>query len=856
MNVVRARTGNPDSSPSALCACHPEPEFANQPLFPAAVYRPSVNASNLGRRVLDTRVALPADTLLDAAYRIKRVVGAGGFGITYEALDVGLGIQVALKEYYPDEFADRDANMCVHPNSDRHKDIFDWGRANFLKEARTLAQFEHPSIVRVTRVFEANATAYMVMGFEQGQNFEAWLKNLGRPPNQQELDAIAVPLLSALETMHASDFLHRDIAPDNIVIRSDGAPVLLDFGAARRAVAERTRMMTGIVKVGYSPHEQYSANSRLQGPWSDVYALGATLYRAVVGQPPEEATLRVGEDRMVPAALAAKGTYRPGFLAAIDACLRVRQTDRPQSIGQLRPILLGTRAQQRHANPREAIGAGVLATPRVGHPTRLWWAVTGIALLVSAGAYGLYAWASADLRWDDLRRREPVVSTRPRVGSSSATEAGKSPGRIVKLTSMVGQRLNDPHKAWLGVNAETLELPLARALGLDNADGVILLATAEGGPASQAELRFGDILVAINGVRITNLKDLREQVTTLTSGSEAVLEVWRSTADGGDFLETLRRLARGGNAHVMYELGRIYSGGKGVPRDDALAMQWFRQGTNGGSARAMTALAIALMDGRGKASDQLEPLRLLQTAAASNDTEAMFRLAHLFLEGRLVEKDTSKAIGLFAAAAEAGHAPSMFELGRMYYSGNGVPADLSTALNWYRRSADLGNAASMVNLGWLYEHGRGVEMDIAQALALYRRAADLGNSIGMVNLAVLYAEGKGVERNEAAAVSLYQKAMGLGNAMAMYNFAWMLQSGRGVTHKDADGAADLILKALDRHSETARQRLIQTVSSWSPEFRRALQTRLRNGGYYAGQTDGDSREPTIAAINAYFNRSR
>src|SRR5205807_9026177 len=141
--------------------------------------------------------------------------------------------------------------------------------------------------------------------------------------------------------MHAKDFLHRDIAPDNIIVRADGSPVLLDFGAARRAVAEVSRSLTGIVKAGYSPHEQYSSDGRLQGPWSDVYALGGTLYRAVTGRIPDEATMRVDVDHMPPATQAAKGTYRRGFLAAIDSCLRVKGAERPQSVAQLRPMLLG-----------------------------------------------------------------------------------------------------------------------------------------------------------------------------------------------------------------------------------------------------------------------------------------------------------------------------------------------------------------------------------------------------------------------------------------------------------------------------------------------------------------------------------
>ena len=288
---------------------------------------------------MDIRVVLPEGTILDESYRILGVVGSGGFGITYEAEDIRLGTSVAIKEYYPHDFGERVATMSVRPRSERHEKTFDWGRSNFLKEARTLARFEHPSILRVTRIFEANSTAYMVMRFERGQSFESWLSSLGRPPTQEELDRIIAPLLDALETLHAAKYLHRDIAPDNIVVRDDGSPVLLDFGAARRAVAEMSQALTGIVKAGYSPYEQYSSDRRLQGTWSDIYALGATLYRAIDGSPPEEATLRLDDDRMVAATQVGRGRYRSGFLAAIDACLKVRPSARPQSVVELRRLL-------------------------------------------------------------------------------------------------------------------------------------------------------------------------------------------------------------------------------------------------------------------------------------------------------------------------------------------------------------------------------------------------------------------------------------------------------------------------------------------------------------------------------------
>ncbi|MDX2203078.1 MAG: serine/threonine-protein kinase [Hyphomicrobiaceae bacterium] len=302
------------------------------------------------------RNILPEGTVLDGCYRIERVVGFGGFGITYEAHDTNLGTHVAIKEYFPQDFGERDAGMSVRPKSEHSKGQFEWGRTSFLQEGRTLAEFDHAGIVRVLRVFEANATAYMVMRFERGKSFSAWLKELGRQPTQAELDRIAGPLLDVLELMHARNFLHRDIAPDNIIIREDGSPVLLDFGSARRVMAQMSRMLTGIVKAGYSPQEQYASDNRLQGPWTDLYALGGTLYRAVAGQAPMEAMLRFDGDPMETAARTGAGAYRASFLEAIDACLAVRPSQRPQSVAELRPRLMD--------GPTASVPGGIAAQTR------------------------------------------------------------------------------------------------------------------------------------------------------------------------------------------------------------------------------------------------------------------------------------------------------------------------------------------------------------------------------------------------------------------------------------------------------------------------------------------------------------
>ena len=288
---------------------------------------------------MDYREVLKTGTVLDRKYRIDRVIGAGGFGITYQAFDLGLAAPVAVKEYYPAQFGMRDSTLSVRPRTDGDRTLFDRLRSSFLREARTLAQFDHPAIVRVISVFETHGTAYMVMRFESGPSLKVWLQGLNRPPRQAELDRLLWPLLDAIEMMHRSDFLHRDIAPDNIIVRVDGTPVLLDFGASRRVVTHMSGTLTGVVKQGYSPQEQYSSDVRSQGPWTDIYSLGATIYLAVTGKVPTEATARMLEDGMMPAMEGAQGGYRPEFLAAIDAAMRLHPRNRPQSVAEWREML-------------------------------------------------------------------------------------------------------------------------------------------------------------------------------------------------------------------------------------------------------------------------------------------------------------------------------------------------------------------------------------------------------------------------------------------------------------------------------------------------------------------------------------
>ena len=274
-------------------------------------------------------------------YRIQEVLGQGTFGTTYLAEDLNDGRIVAIKEYLPPQVARRGEEQGLQPLSDVLFDDYAAGLGRFIAEAENLYRFDHPHIVRLVDLFEANNTAYLVMEYEEGENLQSILARRATL-SEHEILRILFPLLDALEALHDQQFAHRDVKPSNIFIRQNGSPVLLDFGSARQIAPAEAHPLTNLVSPGFAPIEQYSSSPEKQGPWTDIYALGATLYRAVTGAIPAQATARAeavvhgGSDPHAPASECAAGLYSEGLLNAIDWALQFRSQDRPQSIDDWR----------------------------------------------------------------------------------------------------------------------------------------------------------------------------------------------------------------------------------------------------------------------------------------------------------------------------------------------------------------------------------------------------------------------------------------------------------------------------------------------------------------------------------------
>jgi serine/threonine protein kinase len=402
------------------------------PTLPAAAQPAGTDAAN----------ALPVGHRLHE-FELRGVIGVGGFGIVYRAFDHSLEREVAIKEYLPAALAGRSGRQQVSLLSASHSETFALGMSSFVNEAKLLARFDHPSLLKVHRFWEDNGTAYMVMPLYRGQTLRQLRQGSGHCPDGAWLMRVADQLLGALDVMHHEGVYHRDIAPDNVIVAGDAPPVLLDFGAARRVISDRSHALTAILKPSYAPLEQYAESTGMrQGPWTDFYALGATLHFVITGRPPVPATARALSDEQPRLAGAGIGNVPDVLLQVCDWMLAPRPHDRPQNVAELRAALAGRlpvprreRAASEQAwqttvvqQPARAATMEALAPSELPQPApprrRRWrrgvpvWG-TALAMLLAAGA----AWWLSNLTDDEFVVAVPADTT-------SIVAAGPAPAFV------------------------------------------------------------------------------------------------------------------------------------------------------------------------------------------------------------------------------------------------------------------------------------------------------------------------------------------------------------------------------------------------------------------------------------------
>lgn len=451
-----------------------------------------------------TRDTLPAGTRL-GGYQIVELLGRGGFGIVYLALDSSLQRQVAIKEYFPAELAMRfdDHQISVKPGADAN--AFAIGKAAFLNEAKMLARFDHPSLARVHSFWEENRSAYMVMPYYEGRSLRATLAAMPSPPDEAWLRALLTPLLSALSTLHTAQCMHLDISPENIMVLGDGRPVLIDFGVANRWATDKTLPLATLLNPAYAPIEQYNESESLpQGPWTDLYALAGVLHFAITGHPPTRATVRAVDDPQRPLAEAVHALnkrfpllhYSGAFLAAIDKALSVKPRDRPRDVADFQqwldrppaaptpePAARNKRREPVFAPSSQSEASFTREPPRSNVP--LWIAGLSALALAFAGA-----WAWQQMQAGPTVVYAPVVASAPAAAPMAvpAASMAEAPAPLASAASAVAMAASEPIStplpaASLVASAPTTSEPPAPAVAAVIA--ALEPSTAEPEPAPQ-----------------------------------------------------------------------------------------------------------------------------------------------------------------------------------------------------------------------------------------------------------------------------------------------------------------------------------------------------------------------------------
>ena len=748
----------------------------------------------------DRRDALPQGCVL-RDYTIEEVLGHGGFGIVYKARHNELDHVVAIKEYLPSELAVREG-ATIRAKSAECEAHFADGLRRFREEAKALIEFQqHLSIVDCREFFRANGTAYLVMEYVEGLPLSELLRQreaAGKPFTESDLQAIAIPLAQGLVHIHRAGVIHRDIKPANILVRrSDRRPVLIDFGAAKQAVAEHSRSMAPYTE-GYAALEQVADGQ--PGPWTDLYGFGAVLWRMVAGgnppwNPPNpvkvesraNARVREADDPLPSAKELGAGRFSSRLLEVIDGCLQLRDTERIKESDRVVEVLQGDDGgsqQPATAEPQAEGSADVdqqlsgRAGAQLGRssPGR-WWKIVGVATAgIAAVALAAVALIPRDdnsetpERWSFSIEAKPETAAVALVNGSEAYRPGMLvvPGRYeveVSAPGFVTRREWVTHaKSETSHRVELEPLPAAEPGPVHSRTDAI--ADTSGSTVPETE----PVTSELSSVSEPVAADPVEGVDPAGVDSD-LDEISPMTCSDGD----------GGWANCV-ELGESYRQGDGVPRDAARAAEFYRQACLGGDAAGCNQLGTMYSAGEGVRRDPIRAAGLFEGVCDSGYAVGCHNLGFLYSNGEGLEEDQGRAAELYLQACEEGYALGCYNLGRSYFNGEGVKEDHARAVEFSERACEGGAVRGCAFLGGLYYSGDGVARDRARAAELYERACEGGDARACracLELGVLYATGEGVPKDRTRAVKLYERACEGGEAGAC--------SALGVIHSRGDG---------------------------------------------------------------------
>ena len=765
------------------------------------------------------KMCLPAGTILQGKYLIGKMLGAGGFGITYLAFQLNLDRVVAIKEFFPSSIAVRGEtagsagrNLSIRVSGAGSSELFEKTLSSFEKEGKNLASINLPGVVGIYDCFRENFTAYLVMEYISGQNLKKYQETKGGKLEEKEILELLEPVIRSMARIHELGIIHRDISPENLILNSEGKLILVDFGAARSMAGlqdSEGKSLTVVLKQGYAPLEQYNSRG-VQGPWTDVYALCATIYRLLTGKTPEEVSIRIqnsNDEEDTRRTLLKSGASRK-TVDAVTAGMKILYQDRIQNMPELWKTLYGESAASEpetgrpNSRPDSAAPAAVQNIKKDSKSenknTKPLLLVVLLAGAIGAGSFLIHRNMEARKAAEkqEIERVALEKAESERIESERiAREKAESEAESEKIAR---QRAESEAERRARAKAES-----------ESESERVIRERAEAEKDAKEKAESERVAKKKAESEAASEKAGRDQVNDIDYDVETIVEQADELYHLRDFekaFDLYQKAADSGNAYAMYSIGYMYECGDGAEQNYVEARTWYNKAADSGNAVGMTSLG------------------------------------HLLEYSHDKEQDSEKAAEWYQRGAEAGDTGGMICLGLMYSDAFALGSKYEEAVEWYRMAAGAGDARAMTNLGYMYENGRGVELDLKKAVEWYRKAAEAGNARGMNNLGVMYNTGEGVEQDDEKAVEFYRKAAEAGDIFGMYNLGNCCLQGRGMTTDPKEA-----LYWFTRYFEAEPGANV----SWINNRNKTVQEVLNSLGYECGKVMGILNEKTRSAIRSF-----
>lgn len=787
-------------------------------------------------------------------YRIDAVLGAGGFGITYRALNDVTGKVVAIKEFYVRDISTRTGSTVIVDTA-LEEGTYEFALRKFMAESQAVvSRFEHPNIIKGENFLRANNTCYLVMDYVDGLALEDWLQARSRPPSERELRHIFEQIFDAVDYVHANNTMHRDLTPRNIMLRADGTPILIDFGAAGQGI-DLGRSSKMVAQMRYAPPEQTDEHGPgIHGRYTDIFSLGGVLYRCISGKAPLAPTTRLvrmgrkeaaGVDPQPPAVEAAlqPELYAPRFLSGIDQALQLHETERPQTIAAFRAALGW--ADTVFADEPFAANAFARARPDV----------TGLVASARDGGNALPETVVL-ARPSDTRSRPLPIEAEPDEIDEEGEDAGQARAAALLERAGLGRRVA------LAAGAALVGLTVAAVAFAPDAMRDLLppevspytLAvtvapdqlTLAGYAPERAERNRLAVLAATMSVgrRVDNRLRLASGAPpAYAAAATTVVGLAARLADGTVLLSD-GAVSLDGTLRTLEDAARVTAAKAALPagvtldtvtlraRRDVAAQDCDRRA-------AQPDHVDRPADVPGVPAEKLDAVAAIVACASARASYPNVRRFATWL-GRTHERagHLDAAREAYELAAAAGDADALTALGRFAEDGLGGKPDAAVAFETYIRAVGLGSITAKRRLGRMFLAGAGRAPDPVRAVDWFRAAADDGDAESMNQLGYMLQAGIGTPVDANAALGEFGRAAELGSAPAAWNAAVLLDSGR-VTGADPARAADLMLAALRLRQPGAIEALTGDMVGFSSDIRIAVKKRLRDAAGYAGALDAD-----------------